>query len=297
MNDSPLIVEIKRGSLADGPGLRSVVFFKGCPLRCIFCHSPETQEPGAEIAFSVRQCLRCGRCVEACPQRAVDLERPGRIDRDRCARCGRCCAACPGLALRRIGRHYEVEDLLEVLLRDVPFYRHSHGGVTLSGGECTLYPDYLEPLLRGLKERQIHVALQTCGLFHFETFQQRILPFVDLVYYDVKIAGAELHRIHTGRTNEQILGNLRRLVAQEPAVVRPRIPLIPGLTATRENLRAVIAFLREAGAREVALVPYNPMGVSMYECLGRPKPQVPETFMKPEEEAEIRTMFRTLLAE
>jgi pyruvate formate lyase activating enzyme len=197
--------------------------------------------------------------------------------------------------MRRIGQYYEVESLMEVLLRDLPFYRHSNGGVTLSGGECTLYPDYLEPLLHRLRDERIHVALQTCGLFSFEMFKQRILPYVDLVYYDLKIANAELHRKHTGRTNEQIIENLRRLVEERPAIIRPRIPLIPGVTATRRNLRAIIGILREAGARDVSLVPYNPMGIHMYECLGRPKPNLPETFMKLEEEAEIRTMFQAML--
>ncbi len=196
--------------------------------------------------------------------------------------------------MRRIGQYYEVESLAQILGRDLPFYQHSHGGVTLSGGECTLYPDYLEPLLKKLGDRRIHVALQTCGLFSFEVFKRRILPYVDLVYYDVKFADAELHRRHTGATNEQILENLRLLIEQRPAVVRPRIPLIPNITATCENLLAIVHVLRDAGARDVSLVPYNPLGIHMYECLGRPRPSLPETFMKPEEEAEIRTMFQTM---
>jgi pyruvate formate lyase activating enzyme len=190
-----------------------------------------------------------------------------------------------------------VEDLLEVLSLDLPFYRHSRGGVTLSGGECTLYPDFLEPLLRGLKSRGIHVALQTCGLFDFTVFRQRILPYVDLVYYDLKMADAERHREYTGRTNEQIIANLRLLLEEKPAIVRPRIPLIPGITATRDNLSALIGILRKAGARDVSLVAYNPMGVSMYEGLGRPKPNLPETFMTPEEETQIRTLFQEILKE
>jgi pyruvate formate lyase activating enzyme len=296
MNGSPLIVEIKRGSLEDGPGIRSVVFFKGCPLRCVFCHSPETQDPGVEIAFSDGPCLRCGRCVHACPAGAIDLRRPGRIDRVRCTLCGRCCEVCPGRALRRIGRYYRVENLMEILRRDLPFYRHSRGGVTLSGGECTLFPDYLEPLLQRLKEERIHVALQTCGCFDLGMFQRRILPYLDLVYYDVKFADSGLHCKYTGRPNERIIENLRCLLGEAPARIHPRIPLIPGVTATRRNLSALVRLLRAAGAGAVSLLPYNPMGMHMSECLGRARPNLPERFMTPEEEAQIRTLFQEILA-
>ncbi len=152
MGNLPLIVDVKKNSREDGPGIRSVVFFKGCPLRCVFCQNIEAQEPGAEIAFSAKECINCALCEDACPQEAVDLEFPGRIHRDKCTRCGKCADACPGRGLRVVGSYYSVEGLTEILLRDESFYRHSGGGVTLSGGECTLYPDYVELLLRGLKE-------------------------------------------------------------------------------------------------------------------------------------------------
>jgi pyruvate formate lyase activating enzyme len=295
MDDFPLIVEIKRGSLEDGPGIRSVVFFKGCPLQCIFCHSPETQDADVEIAYSDRRCLRCGRCVAACPGGAVNLGLPARIDRVRCIRCGRCSAACPGRALRCIGRYYPVGSLLEVLLRDRPFYEHSGGGVTLSGGECTLFPDYLEPLLQRLKDRRIHVALETCGCFDFAVFRRRILPYLDLIYYDLKFADSELHHAYTGRSNELIIENFHHLMAAALARVHPRIPLVPGMTATRQNLSALVRILRQAGARDVSLLPYNPMGVPMSECLGKARPNLPETFMTAAEETQIRSAFQEIL--
>jgi pyruvate formate lyase activating enzyme len=202
-NSLPLVVEIKRGSHEDGPGIRSVVFFKGCPMRCVFCHSPETQDPKEDIVFSARKCTNCGACVDACPQGAIDSSRPERINREKCIRCGQCAGVCPGNGLRLIGRYYPVEELMEIVLRDQPFYRHSNGGVTFSGGECTLYPKYLESLLKKLKAKQIHLALETCGYFKYDVFRQRILPYVDLIYFDIKIADPDIHQKYTGKTNQK----------------------------------------------------------------------------------------------
>lgn len=291
----PLVVEIKRGSHEDGPGIRSVVFFKGCPLRCIFCHSPETQEPKAEIIFSARKCINCGNCADSCPQGAIDLSRPERIDRNKCVRCGRCAEVCPGCGLRLIGQYYPVEDLVEILLRDLPFYRHSNGGVTLSGGECTLYPNYLGSLLKSLKARQIHLVLETNGYFNFDVFSRKILPYVDLVYFDVKIADPETHQKHTGKGNHKIFDNLTRLLREKPAAVQPRIPLVPGITTSRENLSSIVGLLREAGAKNISLLPYNPLGIEMAVSLGRSRPILPERFMTPDEEMTIHNTFRNII--
>lgn len=291
----PLIVEVKRGSHEDGPGIRSVIFFKGCPLRCVFCHSPETQDPKVEIIFSASQCANCGKCVSSCPQGVIDRSRPERIDREKCSGCGQCVSVCPGKGLRLIGQYYPVEELMEIVLRDLPFYRHSNGGVTLSGGECTMYPNYLESLLKSLKAKQIHLVLETCGYFSYDVFRQKILPYIDLVYFDIKIADPEIHQKYTGKANQKIFDNLRRLLQEKPAAVHPRIPLIPGITATRENLSAIVDLLCEAGAENVSLLPYNPLGIEMAERLGRRKPALPETFMTPDEERAIHAMFRKII--
>lgn len=294
LNMFPLIVNIKRQSHEDGPGIRSVVFFKGCPLRCIFCHSPETQNPKAEIAFSASQCLRCGDCAKACPENAIDLDRPERIRRDICTLCGECVKACPGKGLRMIGKHYEIEELTEILLRDYPFYRHSGGGVTISGGECTLYPDYLQLLLQGLKEVRTHLAIETCGFFEYSSFKKKILPYLDIIYYDIKIMDEENHKKYTGRSNRRILENFRKLL-KEGVEVHPRVPLVPGITATEENLTAIVGFLCETGAKDITLLPYNPLGFEMAAQLGRPKPEVPERFMAPGEEKAINTFVKKLI--
>jgi pyruvate formate lyase activating enzyme len=293
----PLIVDIKRHSLEDGPGIRSVVFFKGCPLRCIFCHSPETQDPRPEIAFSPGECIQCGSCEDACPQGAIDMEFPGRIHRERCDRCGKCASACPGKGLRLIGAYYPVETLTEILMRDFPFYRHSGGGVTLSGGESTLYPDYLESLLKRLKAEGLHLTLETSGYFDYPTFRKKILPYLNLIYYDIKIANPKAHKRYLGRSNQRILDNFRRLHQEKGIEVHPRVPLIPGITATRENLSAIVDILCEAGAEDVSLLPYNPMGFEMAVSLGKPRPPLPEGFMKPDEEKEVYAMFKTLIKE
>jgi pyruvate formate lyase activating enzyme len=272
-----------------------VVFFKGCPLRCTFCHSPETQDPRVEIAFTPEQCILCGSCADACPQGVIDLEFPGRILRDRCIRCGTCASICPGKGLRIIGTYYSVENLAEILLRDLPFYRHSGGGVTFSGGECTMYPDYLEPLLKHLKTKEVHLTLETSGYFDYNTFRQRILPYLDLIYYDIKIADPKVHTRYVGKPNQKILNNLQRLLQEKGVEVHPRIPLVPDITTTRDNLSAIVDLLCEAGAEDVSLLPYNPLGIEMAVSLGRSRPHLPELFMTPDEERETREIFMGIL--
>ncbi len=297
MKTLPLVVDIKRHSLEDGPGIRSVVFFKGCLLTCIFCHNPEMQDPDVEIVFSPRKCIRCGNCADACPEGAIDLDFPGRIHREKCVRCGQCANVCPGNALKLLGTYYPAGDLTEILLRDLPFYRHSGGGVTLSGGECTLYLDYLEVLLKFLKAKEIHVVLETSGYFDYNTFKQKILPYIDLIYYDIKFAETGAHLKYTGKPNHRIRKNFRRLTGQKSIAVHPRIPLIPGITATRANLTSIVDFLWEAGADNVSLLPYNPMGIDTAVSLGRPKPSISSKFMKLDEQKELSAMFRAILAE
>ena len=293
----PLVFDIKRHSLEDGPGIRSVVFFKGCPLRCDFCHNPEGQDPEREIAFSAEKCIGCGECARACPQAAIDLDLPGRIERGKCDRCGRCAEVCPGGGLRVIGTYYSVQDLAEILLRDLPYYRHSGGGVTVSGGECTLFPDYLESLLRTLKARDVHVVLETSGHFDYDAFSTKVLPHVDLIYFDIKIADPATHRTHTGRSNREILHNLRRLLQDSEVEVQPRVPLIPDITATRENLSAIVDLLCGAGADRVSLLPYNPLGLDMLPSLGKPGTDLPKQFADPDEDRAIYATFESIIEE
>ena len=292
----PLIADIKRHSLEDGPGIRSVVFFKGCPMRCVFCHNPEMQNPEIEIAFLVDKCMGCGNCAGVCPDEAIDMGFQERIHRDRCTRCGLCADACPGNALRSIGSPYATGELTDILLRDRPFYRHSGGGVTLSGGECTMFPGYLGVLLKSLKANEIHVTLETSGYFDIEIAERMILPYIDLVYYDIKFVDSQMHFKYTGKTNHRILQNFCRLVEQKNIEVQPRVPLVPGITDTRENLTSIVDFLWEAGARNLSLRPYNPMGIDTAVSLGFAKPDLPAEFPEADEQKELSAILKAVIA-
>lgn len=288
----PLIFDIRRYALDDGPGIRTTVFMKGCNLRCLWCHNPESLDPDPEISFYPRDCINCGDCVEACPVSACQLENPARIDREKCTRCGDCVEACPGKALRLIGRFYAVDELLEILLRDRMFYKVSGGGVTLSGGEPTLFLDYGAEILGRLKELGIHTALQTNGCFLWEEFRQKLLPQVDLVMMDLKLADGKKHREYTGQDNSLIFANLPSLLAENPQRVLLRIPLIPGFTATLENLQALSQLLQELGAKRCSLLPYNPTWFHKAESIGKHvDARICTHFLTSEELAACRKIF------
>lgn len=288
----PLIFDIKRHALEDGPGIRTTVFFKGCNLRCLWCHNPESLNNHAEIGFYPRDCIQCGDCVAACKVSACDLDNSGRIDRQRCNRCGDCAAVCPSQALRLIGRFYPVEELLEVVLRDRSYYQVSGGGVTISGGEPTLAMDYCRELLGQLKERGVHTAIQTNGYFSWPRFRDRLLPHLDLIMFDVKLARSRPHREYTGQSHAPIWANLRRLLKARPEIVLPRIPLVPGFTATPENLRALSRLLQQLGVRKCVLLPYNPTWFHKAESLGqRVDPRLSPHLPAPLELAACREIF------
>lgn len=264
----PLVVDIKRNSLDDGPGIRSVVFFKGCPLDCAWCHNPETKDPGREIAFNPKECIGCGRCGEACPNGAIMYAGPDRIDRKLCKVCGKCADACPGLGLRIMGNFIPVDNLVEYLLLDEPFYRNSGGGVTLSGGEPTMFMEYAGELSRALKKRGVHVTLETCGHFNMEKFKKILLPYIDIIYYDIKLSDGGRHEEYTGRGNEIIRNNIRELVAENVELL-VRVPLVPGITAVPENLAGIKELLTGMGLGRLCLLTYNPLWAEKICHLGK----------------------------
>ena len=248
-------------------------------------------EPGLEIGFYPADCIQCGDCVEACPTGAAQMSLPGRIDRTICKRCGTCAEVCPGRGLRQIGRFYEIDELLDIILRDKVYYQTSGGGVTLSGGEPTLHADYTLQLLQKLKSNGIHTAIETSGFFEWSQFNTQILGWLDLVLFDVKLADPELHLKYTRKRNDVILQNLARLVRERPDDVIPRVPLIPGLTTRRGNLQKISRILQEAGLRRCWLLPYNPLGFSKRTTIGKPMVNMPDHMLTKEEITKLEGFF------
>lgn len=272
MSHPPLIFDIRHFALDDGPGIRTTVFLKGCPLSCIWCQNPESQRAGPEMAFYPSLCIGCGECDTACQEKAIDLEYPKRVMRDRCTACGLCAEACPTTALKRIGQHYSVDILMENLLADHFFYETSGGGVTFSGGEPTLHMDYLSETAKELRRRDIHVALQTSGMFDLDKFKATLMPYLDLLYYDIKLFDPGEHEKYTDVRNLQILSNFTNLFHEPGIEIVPRIPLVPGITATAQNLKRIADFLRRLGCSRCELLPYNPAGLSKHLAMGRDVP-------------------------
>jgi pyruvate formate lyase activating enzyme len=268
------IWDIKRYALHDGPGVRTTVFFKGCPLHCVWCCNPESQSFGPEFAWLAGNCLACDLCRDVCPADAVRVTDGRRwIDGERCDLCGRCVSRCPGGALTQLGRQTTAEAVLCEVTRDSVFFQRSGGGLTLSGGEPTAQPLFARELLHRYKieEYGLHAALETCGDAPWEDLAG-LLEFTDLVLYDIKVMDPALHRRYTGVDNERILSNAVRIAEAGFSLV-VRLPLIPGHTDDEANVRAVARFARELpGVGEVHLLPYHRLGEPKYARLGRPYP-------------------------
>ena len=265
-----VVFDIRRYSIHDGPGIRTAVFLKGCPLSCLWCHNPEGQSPGFELVHHESRCIRCGACVEACPNGAAAWTDAGPVtDRAVCRACGTCEDACVADARQRVGREVTVEAVLAEVERDRPFYDRSGGGVTLTGGEPLFQPAFAAELLAEARARGLHTALDTCGAAAWDAFE-RVRAHVDLFLYDVKLIDEERHRRFTGASNRLLLANLRTLVGLGHRV-RLRLPVVPGYTDDDANLAAVAAFAASLpGLDGVDLLPYHAAGAGKYARLGRP---------------------------
>ena len=274
------IFNIQRFSTSDGPGIRTVVFLKGCPIDCVWCHNPESKPMETEIVFRQDMCIGCGACSRSCPKGCHSFEDGlHRFDRDGCTGCGQCVSLCPGNALERCGEERSAREVMDTVLRDRPFYEESGGGMTLSGGEPLMQYDFSLSLLKLAKSHGIHTAVETSG--HSGRDLAPMKELVDLWLYDVKLLPEEEHRKHTGASNRIILENLRTLDRMGAKIIL-RCPVIPGINLTGEHFDGIAALANSlTGVRAIHLEPYHPLGRSKAVRLGRTQVYENDTFLEP----------------
>lgn len=273
------IFDIQRFSVSDGPGIRTTVFFKGCNLRCAWCHNPESQSAYPEMMFYKNRCINCGKCKQMCSNHDKN-----------CIFCGECVSVCPAEAREIAGKEYTTDSVIKELLKDKGFYESSGGGVTFSGGECMLQIDFLKEILSLCKKRGLHTAVDTAGCVPYEFFE-RILPYTDLFLYDLKCIDSEKHKKYTEASNELIIQNFARLL-KDGKRVWVRIPVIPEVNGTVEEMKRIKTLLDDFGTPEkVELLPYHDIGNSKYEASGR----AAMTFSQPSEDKmnTLRAIFET----
>lgn len=270
MKKSSLIFDIKRYSINDGPGIRTTVFFKGCPLSCAWCHNPESQSSEVQKLYSLSKCIGCGSCVEECPEKALILDPVGGIitDSSLCTVCGKCALVCPTKAIEMSGYHETVEKIMQAIKRETVMMDTSGGGVTFSGGEPLLHPEMLMELLKKCAEEGIHRAVDTSGFVKWEILAG-VAPHIDLFLYDIKHMNSWIHKEFTGVPNDLILSNLIAL-AQMGSKIIIRIPLVEGVNADEKNMEETAAFIASLAGEpiKVNLLPYHSIAARKYEKLG-----------------------------
>lgn len=262
------VFNIMRFAVNDGPGIRTTVFLKGCPLHCLWCHNPESILPGPELFIRPDRCIRCGACLEVCEHGAIRGDEGALMTaRELCIRCGRCVDACCSGARELVGREMTPDEVLTVISRDTVFYDESGGGATFSGGEPLLQHEFLLALLEGCRDRGIHTAVDTSG-YAAPAVLDAVAEAADLLLYDVKLFDEERHRRFTGVSNRVILENLRRLVARGARVI-VRVPLIPGINDDEDNIRQTGRFVASLGGiTQIDVLPYHDTGIAKYQRLG-----------------------------
>lgn len=269
--NKPYILEIKGNSLDDGPGIRTTIFFKGCPLNCIWCHNPESKRVTQELSWDRKTCIGDFGCLKVCENGALGQQNPIFVDRTKCKLCYKCADFCPAKALTRVGMDMEIENLVNKAASDIPFYKVSGGGVTLSGGEATMFSEWVGELSKALHEKEIDILLETCGYFDYEKVRKHMLPYMKDIYCDLKIFDRDEHKKYCGVYNDLILENIRKMKEDEENYgfrLLTRTPLIPNITDTEENLNSIADFLKEIGMEKTVILPYNPTWYAKTEKIG-----------------------------
>lgn len=292
------IFNIQKFSIHDGPGVRTTVFLKGCPLRCQWCANPESQSAAIQVSYDAKKCIRCRTCVHTCthdsikyvPGCGADMEADRiLIDHDKCAGCLACVNNCPAKALGAEGEMMDLQQVLYTCLQDIDFYEESGGGVTLSGGECMCQPAFTEALIAELKTHHIHVAAETTGYIDSKVFR-RLAPMFDLLLFDVKHCDPDRHFAGTGVRNEQIIENLTWAFDQGLPIL-PRIPVIPGFNAEPEDAEGLSDLLVKVGLKEAQLLPFHQFGERKYELLNQAYSFKNVKALYPEDLAEYQQIF------
>lgn len=301
-DEAVLVFNIQGYSIQDGPGVRTTIFLKGCPLKCLWCSNPESQTFCGDVLHTRSKCVKCFRCVNLCERGAITMpEDPYAedaypiVNHKLCADCDDhpCVKGCYESAFEDVGTLMTVDDLMERIEADAPFFRNSGGGVTLSGGEPLVHAEFCQALFEECKDNYVHTTIETTGYAPWEKIKP-VLEYTDLVLYDIKHMDSEVHKDLTGVGNELILENLKKIVAETKASVIVRIPVIPGLNDSDENMHATAAFAREAGVGIVHILPYHRMGMGKYEGLCR-KYHIDEDMESPSDERmeEIQKIFQS----
>jgi len=268
------VFNIQNYSVHDGPGIRTIIFLKGCPLKCRWCCNPESQNPNPELAYNSNKCIgitECFRCQEVCDVAAISEAADGKIliDRKKCTQCFRCVSVCPSKALHVFGQMMSAREILESLNEESIFYDRSGGGITVSGGEPFIQIDFLEELFKEAKHRHIDVTVETAGYTEWENFQ-RVSKYMKIILFDIKCMDPKKHKEFTGVSNELILQNFKQLRAEYPDLkILVRTPLIPGFNDTEEDIKAILEFIKNMFNVKYELLPYHRLGQQKYGYIGR----------------------------
>lgn len=288
--DKGIIFNIQKFSIHDGPGIRTTVFLKGCPLKCKWCSNPESQLEKIQVLYDQNKCIHCQKCVNICPQKAISIiSEHMHIDFNNCIGCLECVNNCPAKALSHEGEYKKVSDIVDICLQDKDFYEESGGGITISGGEGMSQPHFLKALINELKKHDLHIAIETTGHVSSQTFQE-LASQLDLLLFDVKHYDLKKHYEGTHVYNDQIISNLKWAI-ENGINVLPRIPVIPDFNASLEDAKGLANLLISLGAKKVQLLPFHQFGEKKYELLNKEYLFKNKKALHPEELIDYQKIF------